>query len=181
MKKIFLALLTLGLLGCPTDKDPVVTDAGTNPVIDASDVIVCDEDAATPVTKDNWQLVLPAGWVEQTQFPNSQNVALLAANEKDEGLFLLTKEPYTDSFDEFAIETIRGLRDQGADILTTSSVPLGDEQFVYVNSKQDSLVTDTWLTVKDGSGYSLNCGALEDNYGKLSKDCQDIFSSFKVE
>jgi hypothetical protein len=181
MKKTLLlfTILSLKLIGCPATNDPVV-EAG----VDATDdVLVCDdvvEETDEVITRDNWQLVLPVGWTEQTSLNPDSNVVLLASNESAEGLCLLTKEPYTDSFDQFAIETIRGLRGQGAEVLTTESTSLNDEEFVYVKTQDQGLLVDTWVTTKDGFGYSLNCGGMPGATSELSNDCQTIADSFKL-
>ncbi len=181
MKKILLLLpfLSFNLIGCPTNTNSFV-EAG----VDATpDVLVCDdvvEETDMVVTRDNWQLVLPVGWTEQTPLNGSDTVALLADNETTNGFLLLSKETYIDSFDQFAIETIRGLRGQGAKVLITATVSLDEEAFVYVRTKDHGLVVDTWLTAKDGFGYSLNCGGEPNDVGIPPEDCQTIADSFKL-
>lgn len=174
--------MVISLVGCP-NSDPVSLDAGT--VKDAApDTFVCEDDASedvdlsgdTVVSADNWQLVLPREWAKQEA---PKGVALLATNTKEQGLLLMTKEPYEGSYDEFAIETVRGLRGQGAEILTTSTVQ-ANELFVYIRSQQGDLIADTWVTVKDDFGYSVSCGSLSSNFGKLSEDCERILFSFEM-
>ena len=178
MKQIFLLLLSLSLLGCPSHKDPVINDAGVDVT---SDVLVCDDAAIeteTVVTVDNWQVTLPIGWVEKKS--ESKDIVLQADNDKDQGMLALIKEPYERSFDAFSIETIRGLRGQGAEIVILSSMLLNDKEFVYVKSKEQGFIVHTWLTVHDEFGYSLNCGGAEDNFSELSEDCMAISSSFNI-
>ena len=173
-------ILTASLVGCPTKHD--VGDAGLEASVDATtDVLVCDDVIDEVITRDNWQLVLPIGWTEQTPLNNSPTVAFFADNKETMSILLLTKESYVDSFDQFAIETIRGLRGQGAEVLITASTSLNDEKFIYVRTKDHGLVVDTWLTTKDEFGYSLNCGGKPNDSGLPPEDCQSIADSFKLQ
>jgi hypothetical protein len=178
MKRILLLLsfFAINLTGCPNKSTPPVTDAGT----DFAPDVVEHQKIEYIVSGDTWQVTLPISWKEKVPLPHSQDVALLAENESTQGMFLLTKETYTDSFDAFAIETLRGLRRQGSTIIMSESTSLNGEPFVHIKSSQESLVVHTWLTVKDSYGYSINCGGVVSDIDLLSVDCQSIADSFKL-
>ena len=151
----------------------------TNNVADAQ---VVDAQTECPMDrvleKDNINLTLPMTWGEE---PNSRKTVLLVAIEpKLESLLVLTKEPYTGTFDQFAIDSIRGLRSGDAGLVGTSSVELNGSPFVLAETTKDGLTMLEWITVKDGFGYGLSCGGPEVNSDKHVEACQKIATSLTI-
>jgi hypothetical protein len=173
-KLIFISLMSLCFLGCPnhnTDKtDASVQDVEVEPVVEVS--------APQTVNGDSWQLVLPPDWKQQPDV--LKHVVLIAEHPTVEAMVLLSKESYSGSFDEFAIETIRGFRGQGVTINSTSSTVINDTPFVFVQSESSDIVNNSWLTVKDGFGYSLGCGGVKTSSDQFTEECMEIANSFTV-
>lgn len=166
MKK-YLVILFLALMSCQEPCEPIQ---------DTPDVEEAVYDGL--VEGDGWELTLPESW-QQAQ-PIDSNV-LIAENEDVQSLVLLTKEAYTDDLDQFGIEVIRNYRGQQAEVVSTSSVAINEDPFIFVQTTKDDMVSNTWLTVKDNMAYSLSCGGYQTEFEQFSEDCQNIADSLKIQ
>jgi hypothetical protein len=170
MKKyILLTLLALSLIGCPGSNPQDTKDA-------QPDVSIDPIPTSTLIEGETWAVTLPPIWVKEIS--QGKSIELIASNPTTEGIAILVKEPYSGTFYQYAIEAIRGFRNQGAEILSTQSVVFNDNLFVQVESSQGDVSVMTLLSVKNDFGYALDCGGPDENLLKFKEDCQKIFSSF---
>jgi hypothetical protein len=165
---IISSLILAACTGSKTDiKDAMVTE--TVPV--PTDSLV---DGPT------WTINLPLSW--NKEISTAKYNELLARQSVAKGIVALTVEPYTGTFDQFNIEVIRGFRGQGVKVTKLQSVYINDSLFVQVELTQadadTSIDVTAILTVKNGYGYSLDCGLPSTSEVKF--DCQKILSSFKL-
>lgn len=165
-----LALMNASCSSCNNDKN--LFDAG---LVDSS-----FEEVGMPTTisGNGWQLTLPSSW--QNQDFNKPSFELLATNKEDESLFLLYKEEYKNTFDQFAIESIRKLRDEGAVINDTANVTINDQPFVMIESIKGNIRMFSHYTVFNNYAFSLSCGGNENNTQTLI-DCKNISQSIRLQ
>lgn len=128
------------------------------------------------IVKDNIEFTLPQVWIEKQG--EHDNVKLLAIESLNEGLILVTKEQYTETFDQFVIETLRSLRGDGIEITGTSSVIINDTTYVFAGAAKDDIRMMVWMTVKSGYGYGFMCGGPDKKFFNLN--CQEIASTLKI-
>lgn len=171
MKNIILtSLIGLVLVACPGQKNNN-QDASVADVVDPVPTEVV-------VEGQTWEITLPQSWKQDS--PISASVELWAENISIDSLLVLTKESYAGTFDQFSLEAIRGFRGQGAEIGSMQSVSINGYNFTKLESTQGDVDLVTLLTVKNGFGYSLDCGGDESFTFKLKPECQQILSSFKL-
>jgi len=175
MKNTFLVMISLlafNLVACPESNPVNVKDSGV------ADTSLDSAGSTTVITEDTWELTLPGTWDKHSLVKYDSGVQLIADNVPDENLLVFTQISYQGTLDQFAIESIRDLRNQ-YNIFNSSSVVINSIPFVYVKAiDSDNLQLQTWLTVSNGFGYSLSCG------GNTSKtptvDCEKIINSLQV-
>ena len=165
-----MSLCALGLLSCPAPTDPTSSDA-------AIDVVPITE---VQVVGDSWLVTLPVAWTQETNMPSGKNVKMVAERKEAQALVLLIKEPYSGTNDQYAIDTIRKYRDQGSTINHAASVIINDNHFVTVKTTNENIIVDSFITVKDGFAYSLECGGTDINASQFAPDCQKIADSLKI-
>jgi hypothetical protein len=175
MNKVFLfivsALSILMIASCSScdesnsKPDVQIIDSGTEELVEQV------------ISGSSWTIVLPIGWErEETTYPN---IELVAAEKTNKSLLVFSKEPYTKSSDQFAIESFRTLRGEGAQLEETSVAIINNERFITAESIKGNIRMLVWLTVKNNFGYTILCGGSQDNIISLS-DCQKIISRFKI-
>ena len=177
MKNVALTvLLGLVLVACPGTNNPS-SDASVTDVV-TSDVVAESVSKETVVDNKDFTITLPVTWKQEVS--QSSSVVLLAKNPLSESMLVLTKESFTGSFDQFSIEAIRGLRGQGAEISSMQSIVINSNLFTQLSSTQGDVEVVTLLSVKNGFGYSLNCGGPEVDMAQFKSDCQKMFDSLQL-
>jgi hypothetical protein len=130
---------------------------------------VC-EGVPNTIDRNNWHLTLDSSWHEECC-----KVDFCATQARTNATVVVTTEPFEDSFDAFAILTIRGVRDQGMTLVKTQSLVMNDMPFVSLSTMNNDTKINTLLTVKEGIGYSVSCGGSNN-----LQDC-DVIKTFKVD
>jgi hypothetical protein len=177
--KIFaIALLSVGTISCSScakkNPDPVVVTVDASPP-DAGAPDVAPKPDLT-IKGDKWEFTVPSeGWKPMENSPPHSN-GYLNADKKN--LILVINEPFTGSFDEYALGSIRAMRLSGVQIVSAKSVEVNGTKFVLVESSKDGIRVWAWVTTKDGRGFGFTCGGPEDvNQHDL---CFGVANTFKI-
>lgn len=165
----------LTLTACSSCIEPTPTPTPT-PVLDASLIDTSIKD--TVITGSSWEVILPIGWEERKT--TVANVDFIAVQTTTKMLFMVTKESYINSLDQFTIESFRYLRGEGAQLEQTSSKNINDVKYIMAESVKDNIRMFVWLTVKNGFGYTISCGGPEGNSENMTA-CQNIILNFRLQ
>lgn len=165
MKKFVLFLLACGLISCSScAKKPVLNEVETGPTVDASLVdsgTASDvQDSSLTVGNDNWSFVLPSSdWEPQR---NGVDPAVFL-NEKEHNLVVFLKEEFPGTTQDYALFAVRGMKEAGATLVSSSQVKINGINFVLIESTKGSVRVFQWVAAKDKAGYGLSCGGLDEN------------------
>jgi hypothetical protein len=174
MKKI--ALISLALLALSCMSGSSCTEEPIKPQLDAGPDVELPPVEKT-ILRKNIEVTVPYSWEERTT--THTNVQLVMIEPSMRSLTVVSKEPYTGSFDQFVIESMRGLKYSNADLLKSSSVMINETPYVSVESSHDGIGEITLLTVKSGYGYSLSCGGPTD-FSENKIVCKQISESLII-
>lgn len=173
MKKIVaILLLSCGLVSCNScSKNNTVTV----PTATAS-VVVPPAPTSQLVKGDSFSLTLPADWNQRSN-PMETNIKAMYTNDEKEALLMLAAQPFPSSQDEFVLLAIRDLRDNGVNVGLSKPFVINGQDFVVVETEKDNVNAYMWLTVKDGFGYQLTCGARTQDLKEL---CTSLASTLEL-
>jgi hypothetical protein len=162
----------------PTDVDAgVLVDAGAS--ADAGVVIPPTPlEVKETVVKDNWELVLPFG--SNKTFNPEKDIALtVMISDPSEIVLVLSKEDFSESYDEYLIHSLRGIRASGSEIISIKELNSNNQKFMEIESKKGSITVLNWITVKNNFGYTLSCGGSAED-AMVEDVCLEVFSSFQI-
>lgn len=180
---LFLMMFISSCSSCENKANPIDVDAGV--FVDAG--VALDAGVVIPptpletketVVKDNWELVLPFG--SNKTFNPEKDIALtVMINDPSEIVLVLAKEAFTESYDDYLIHSLRGIRASGSEIISIKELDSNNEKFMEIESKKGSITVLNWIAVKNNFGYALSCGGSADD-AMVEDICLEIFSSFKI-
>lgn len=158
MKQFVLAaILALGLVSCSSCTKP-----NDVPITTPTATVSVPTPTATPVdtnvtlSKDNFKITVPnANWVALPPTPD-QIVGYL--NKDKQNLVVLVKEPFSGSYENYILEAIRSVKNDGGTVVSTKQVSISNQNFVLVEATQDMVSIWMWVTVVNEFGYSFSCG-----------------------
>lgn len=153
MKKILsLLMLSLGLSACNScSKDPVVV-----PIPSASNTAVTPPVNEKVVQRDSFRFILPSHWIQQEA---TEAYMILYADPAQEALVMLSYFDSLLSYDEFVLYFIRELKDNGGEIVQSSTVVINNHTYTYLMVNKDNMRAHMWLTIYQGKSYQFTCGA----------------------
>jgi len=159
-----ITLLTIGTVSCTSCAKKVPAPVVVGPSVDAGSDAQTPVDAAVPgpmVIKENkWEFTLPSSdWKKMDGAPE-HTVAFV--NESAKNIVLMVNEPFTGSFDEYALTALRSVRAAGAVIASAKQVEVNGHNFVLVESSKNNTRVWMWVSVLDGQGYAFSCGGADD-------------------
>lgn len=124
----------------------------------------------------SWEITIPsAEWVEHFD----PKVELLYINKVNDNLILIVSEP-TDSYNDYALLTIRNLREQGAEVVSATQQDVNDIHWLLIVSSKNDVKLWQWLSVKDDIGYNLFCGGSIENEEFNKNVCTRLIDTFKI-
>jgi len=130
------------------------------------------------VKRANWELTLPGTqWDIDTTSQCDSGVCSVAYQSKDNlSLVMFISEIYSGTYDQYVIETIRGIKDAGATIASAKAADLSGNAATVIAASKDAIRVWTWVTVIGGHGYNLSCGGSIDNHDL----CFGVASTVKI-
>ena len=159
--------------------------ADTSSIEDCGDVS-CEWPQSTNdlvLSQDNWKLSVPdTGWLNND--PPQPGFKVLLTNDEQHALLILIKDqlPNDETFAQFVVDTIK--IDEASDVLVNAvkQVRIHDTKFIMVQGNRKGDTVWSWLTVKDGFGYTLLCGGeIDVDAGSSMHDmCQSIASTLEI-
>jgi hypothetical protein len=188
MKKFYLPVLLalISSIGC-------TKSVAVAPPADASVVVVAPPPAPPPVPPpvvadslvikgDGWEFTLPeSGW--ETESPEgSPNQT--ASNEAKKNMIMLTSMTSNLNSQGIALMLIRGFKESGAKILSTTEVVQNATTYTLVVSQapkgaDDAIQAWTWITTKNGKGYAFTCGGIK-SAADQAATCATVFKTLKI-
>jgi len=180
----FLSLLAVILAVCL----PVCNQPSTVAPVDAGD---CDAGSCalpiplaprTEYSQENWRFTVPGeGWISGK--PRIDELKLMAMNENNGAIVILLKESTTDTFAQYVVGTIRDYSVDGNVISSAKQVVINGNKYVEAQVNTENTIVWSWITVKDGFGYSLGCGGgvNPDGGSSLYDLCQDFAHTIELQ
>ncbi len=185
MKRIFfvLCLFIVSLTSCSACTDTVNppcngTSCSTSSVTDTSSLVV-DASVSNIFSGDTWEVTIPNEWSVKDPKNKVEGLELLFLNEETQSVILLLKEKSSSSLDEYALESLRGLKDVGATLNVAKQVKINDKDFILLDSTRHEITAWTWVTVYGGFGYTFSCSGLSVIQSQ-EDTCQKIVDTLKI-
>jgi hypothetical protein len=193
MKKILftLPLVLLGLISCsPKAPDPPPPCDGStcpDPTATVAPTATTTPTATglptTPTTQvladENWEFAIPATWVKIARPEPIPEVKSYYGHAETRNLIIFIKEPFAGLAGEYALQSLRGLKDSGARLASAKQVDINGNKFVLIDADRDGIQLYIWITAKNGFGYVLSCGGPATAESK-EELCQSIANSLKI-
>lgn len=184
MNKLLIYILLFGsLLGCQvTDlkesSDASILNLSCNNLDCLFEGGVVFTDAPLVVAEDDWEISLPSdAW--EAQKPDG-DIKLVAGNKELHNLIMFAKEEFPGSFEQYVRIMIKGLRQQ-SHLISAKPTQLNGMKFVLVETVRSSARVWIWVTVRNGFGYGLTCGGVEEDGEQLQHDtCFAVANTLKL-
>jgi hypothetical protein len=191
MKNFFLATLvsliigTISCTSCTSSQSSIPpADAGNLTTVVSSASASTKPIASVPiitnlvVANDNWQFTLPdSNWVSKN--PEQLEVKSIKVNNTTHSLLVFLKESYAGSYQDYVLIAIRGLKESGAILISSTQVNINGNNFIVTETTANDLRMWLWMTVKNGNGYGFSCGgsATDETQHDI---CFSIASTLKI-
>lgn len=177
---ILLTALALGLVSCsacakkvPT---PVVVDAAPVTVDAGTDVIVSVPKAdITPFSFENVYVTLPGQDWALRQL--SAEIAVAVGSTANLVLFI-GKEHTKYNLEGYTLFSIREIRGAGGTFVSSKQVEIDGTKYTLLEANKGASTILSWLTVKNGVGYSFSCSS--ETTFKPQDACDQIASTLKI-
>lgn len=175
---IVLTALALGLVSCsacakkvPT---PVVVDAAPAPVDAGADVTDPKSDI-TPLSFENVYVTLPGQDWAMRQLSAE---IVIAIGPTSNLVVFVGKEPTKYNLEGYTLYSIREIREAGGIFLSSKQVEIDGTKYTLLEANKGASTLLSWLTVKDGVGYSFTCSS--ETTFKPQDACGQIASTLKI-
>jgi hypothetical protein len=181
MKYLFIYMIAIfSLIGCSCTKDKPMSPLGKPLDLPSASVSATAVIPPAPylVSVENFKVVLPSNdWTILNS--DTPGVRFLGKNLKLNNLVVLIKEKYTGTYDDYALLNFRGLKDQGATLVSSDQAEFGGAEWVFISSTKDDVSLLQWVTYKDGFGYALSCGGSGSPEAQVQL-CQQIAGTLQL-
>lgn len=186
MKKLLLLFTFLGLVSCSSclkkdqvPNNPTQLDGGSDTVSDASTA----PDAVPTyfkVADSNWEFKLPNNtWNQINSDVDLHFVFSGYDNVVGKLLVIFQKEEFAGTTQNYTLFSIRGMRESGATLVSSSQVIINGNNFIQIEFVHDSYRVFQLIMVKRDFGYSLSCGGLGSSETQ-KQVCDPIFNSLII-
>ncbi len=179
MKKLFLLLMTAGMVSCSScTKDHQVEPQPPTQITDAS----VDQDvpqSTKTVSGSGWSFDLPSqDWsVQSSDLPDG---AVVLVNDKLKNIVVCLREDFNGATQDYALLSLRGLKQSGATLVSTSQVNINGTTFTLIESVKNTVRAFVWVAVKNKSGYGFSCGG-DDTANTQKALCTGISNTLKIQ
>lgn len=170
------ALLCLGVVSCSAcAKKDTTPDAAPIPTVTVPPV-------PTPTTitasVGNVSIVLPGlDWKKL----ESEDTIAGYLNTSKKNVVVLGREPFTGTRDAYILQSLRGIKDVGATLVSTKQVTLNGHNFVLFESTKDISRVWSWVTLESGFGIAFSCAGVQEVPEFSQHDvCFGIADSLKI-
>ncbi len=163
MKNFILAimLVAIGTVSCSScTKETTTPDAGSPPVPSSSTTVTPEPPKPVPgpvtIKEGKWEFTFPTDGWKRVENPPPHSIAFI--NQEVKNITIMVDEEFTGTYDEYALNAIRGIRAAGATVASAKQVEINGTKFVLVDSSKDGMRVWLWVTLKGGRGNALSCG-----------------------
>lgn len=187
MKKRFL-ILFIAVVVC------IVATSLTKKRVESKPIMAMEQDASlnlpfiAPITnwqalfQDNWEFSVPGNeWsVEDISDPDTK---VVVRNLNSESVIVLIKEQTANTYPGYIISTIQSFSDRDAEILSMEQVTVNGTKSIKVHMvNKDKEAVWSWITFKDGFGYTFSCGGEVSLAGRNARSdyCQSIADTLHI-
>ena len=178
-KGAILAFLILGGVASCTScrNDNVVPPA---PVPTVVPTVVPPLPSVQTVESKKASVVLPIVFQDQHPDTTPNSNYRLYANMAGKELVSLDSQPYTHSYEEFVLEAIRFVKDQGAVVQSSEKTFIDNRDMVVIESSREGIVAWFWVFTNDGVGYTFTCGGPETSGKPLHDLCFGLAQTITI-
>lgn len=184
MKKIFfvLSFFAMGLVSCSscTKKDqvtPSVCDGAGCPIPSSSSSSV-PTPATQTINGSDFEFTIPLGW-DKMETNKGSPVELSYFNSDKKNLILVIKEVWPGTLDSYTIETLRALKDTGANVGSIKQVTLNGQMYRLFEADKSGTKIWVWATYRNNTGYAFSCGGPTTDPWQQSF-CESVANSFRL-
>lgn len=179
-KGAILAFIILGgVASCTSCRhDNVVPPAPVPTVVPT--VVVPPLPSVQVVESKKASVVLPIVFQDQHPDTPPNSDYRLFANMTGKELVSLDSQTYNHSYEEFVLEAIRFVKDQGGIVQSSTKTTVGGQDAVVIESSREGIVAWFWLTTKDGVGYTFTCGGQESAGPPLHDLCFGLANTISI-
>jgi hypothetical protein len=159
---LVVSLLAGGIVSCSScsGNTPAVSNPDPTPSVSAIPPTPIPLD--TLVKKDNYEFTLPGNSWNQVETCKNAGCPVAYMNKDNNAVVAFMSENTSDTLDKYVLSAIRGMKDAGANISSTKQIDLNGHKFVLVESSKNNVKVWMWITLLNGQGYGLSCGAPDD-------------------
>lgn len=180
---LFCVLLIISLVSCRVtdlkeNYDASILNISCNTLDCLFEGGVVFTDVPQVIAQDDWEVSLPSeAWEVQKA---SGDIKLVAGNKEKHNLIMLAKEEFPGSFEQYSLIVIRSLREKSK-LVSAKTVNLNDRKFMLIETIRSSARVWMWVTVKDGLGYGITCGGVEEDNDQFQHDtCFAVANTLKL-
>jgi hypothetical protein len=171
---LFLCILA-GVVSCTSCRSDNVTPPKPVPT-----VVVPPIPTNQSVESKKSSVIVPIEFQDQHPDIQPNSDYRLYANMSGKELISLDSQVYTSSYEEFVLEGIRSVRDQGGVVQSSEKVNINGQDMAVVESSKDGVIAWFWMTTKNGIGYTFTCGGPESSGQSLRDLCFGIANTFSI-
>lgn len=127
------------------------------------------------VKGSGWQISVPLSW--RIRNPVQKNVVLSRESDNPKLLLVLLQEPFTGSYEQYTLSSVRAYKEGGATVSSSKEVDLNGTKSTLLEVVKNGVKIWNWITIKDNFGYVLSCGGPAP-YELVSTPCSSVVSKF---
>jgi len=165
-----IALCLVSCSSCGSPSNPIAPDGSFNP------------SEGEVISGDTWKFILPSSGWQANPMGDGGTTINVYTNGTVKNLIAFAKEPFTGSIQQYMLLATRGLKDSGGTLDNLSQLLfINNTNFVSMEATTSSgRKIWSWLSVKNGYGYSFVCSGIDSNDESQHHLCEQIAQTIQL-